>query len=178
MKKLTAYDELQRFGAMFKGIMEVADELKEVGGLEQAAAEAVRLRDATLAEIDTLKAEVKKQKDAVAKAKEQVAVVSDQAQQEIAAARQTIAAETDAHAARIREAQDAARIELAALQAQIDMARASVQAQAAVEQARQQAILDDLGSKIKATADELADVEGKLEKARKALAKLGLAVAE
>lgn len=178
MKKLTAYDELQRFGAMFKGIMEVAEELKDVGGLEQAAAEAKAAKERELAEIEGLKLEkdkLKKQTEATRNKVEQL--VADSAA-ELLAAQQKIAQEWVEHNERVVVLQRQARAELIAVEEQINQAKANVQAQAAVEQARQQAMLDDLGSRTKAAQDELSDIETKLDKARKALAKLGLVVAE
>lgn len=174
MNKIVAADELIRLSVMFGSLTEVAEMLRNVGSLEQAAAEAKAAREAETLELEKVKASVKRAKDDLAK---QEIALQDQEQSFAQSQALALAAweeQRKAHADSMKAHEDAALTRLAQIEARIVQAAADEKAviQLQVDEVRGE--LEQAGAQLADKRKELTDLETKLDKAKKALTKLGM----
>lgn len=174
MNKMTAADELQRLATLFGSLTEVAAQLRTAGSMEQALAEAKKLREAEMLDLEKTKAQVKRAKEDLKKQEELLDQCSANWKEAEALMQENHAKLRQEHKTELAKMTAAAMEELAQIDADTKR-RKDVQA-AIIEQelapVRAQAV--ELDEVIKAKSAELEALDAKLEKAKKALAKLGM----
>lgn len=178
MNKIVAAEELQRLATLFGSLTEVAAELRHAGSMEQAFEEAKKLREAEMAELDKVKAAVKKAKEDLKKAE---LAVQDQASAFIAARDdmdKQLLAERNEHEKRMSELRAEAQVKLSALDAKVAAKVAAEESVISEKVKAASAKLDFVLSETDAKHAELTVLNEKLEKAKKALAKLGMTFSE
>lgn len=171
-KKITAAETIEALANQYRAMVEAAEMLKQIGSLENAAAEATRAAEAARAERDAAVAEASEAKAASKKAKDQVVSIlakadadATETRNKAVSEREGILAEAENHADElVRKARVEAGQELSGVTAK----KASMTKDIETLQGK----MDELVAGIASKTAEVADLEKRLEKAQAQVAKL------